>query len=476
MATTFKTPGVYIQEINAFPNNVVSVSTSTTGFVGYTQKAEANGQSLHNVPTSISSLAEFEQLFGGPCKAVVQVSPVSANVAEPRPGPSANFSFNNQTWQVQRAPQSRYMLHQSIAQFFANGGSVCFIVSVGNYSSPVELGDAKQGLLGGLQSLQSTNDVALLAIPDAVLLSQADCARLQQAMLAQCGKTQSRFAILDLWRGDLPLSTAQQAGFDPISSFRQNIGSANLSYGAAYYPWLVTTLASASAGGPSLSLVDAQGQPLSAGSDAALAAAALPHAQALWAILPPSATVAGIYNSVDNSVGVFQAPAGTNTPLNQVQSLCVNVTDTLQEGLNVSPTDGKSINALRDMTAYGLLVWGARTLDGNSQDWRYINVRRTVIMIEQSIKFCLNQYVFAANDANTWSLVQSSLNNYLNTLWMQGALFGSTPADAYSASIGLGSTMTGQDILDGLMIASVKVALTHQAEFIEMTFQQRMGG
>ena len=122
----------------------------------------------------------------------------------------------------------------------------------------------------------------------------------------------------------------------------------------------------------------------------------------------------------------------------------------------------------------GVLVWGARTLDGNSQDWRYINVRRTLIMLEQSIYYAAQAYVFAPNDAGTWQTVKTMIENFLNNQWKAGALAGTKPGDAYDVSVGLGSTMTGNDILDGYMRVTVRVAPVRPAEFIVITFQQKM--
>jgi phage tail sheath protein FI len=134
---------------------------------------------------------------------------------------------------------------------------------------------------------------------------------------------------------------------------------------------------------------------------------------------------------------------------------------------------GKSINVIRPNPGNGTHVWGGRTLDGNSQDWRYINVRRTAIMIEQSLKLSARAYVFEPNDSGTWVTVKSMVNNFLNNLWKQGALAGAVPAQAYNVQIGLGATMTPTDILDGIMKITVKVAIVHPAEFIVITFQQQ---
>src|SRR5215216_635931 len=156
-----------------------------------------------------------------------------------------------------------------------------------------------------------------------------------------------------------------------------------------------------------------------------------------------------------------------------VNEPCINVSHDEQQQLNVDVISGKSINVIRPFPGIGTLVWGARTLDGNSQDWRYINVRRTLIMIEQSLKLATRTYVFEANDAGTWVTISSMMNNFLYNLWKQGALAGAAPEQAYSVSIGLGSTMTPTDILDGIMRITVKVAIVRPAEFIVITFQQQ---
>jgi hypothetical protein len=149
--------------------------------------------------------------------------------------------------------------------------------------------------------------------------------------------------------------------------------------------------------------------------------------------------------------------------------------DNEQAGFNV-PTNGQAINVLRTQPGRGTVVWGARTLDGNSQDYRYIHVRRTLIYIEQSIKLALQSYVFADNDASTWATVNASISGFLTSLWQAGGLLGAKPSDAFSVQVGLGSTMTAQDVLNGYMIVAVTLQMIHPAEFLELTFTQSMGG
>ena len=188
-------------------------------------------------------------------------------------------------------------------------------------------------------------------------------------------------------------------------------------------------------------------------------------------LLPPSSGMAGIYSMVDNSIGVWQSPA--NVSFGSVVKPSVNLTNDEQEDLNV-PLNGKAVNAIRTFPGKGPLVWGARTLDGNSLDWRYVSVRRTVIFLEQSIKYAAEAYVFQPNTAITWTNIKALITNFLTNTWQQGALAGATAEDAFSVDVGLGTTMTPVDILEGIMRITVKIAVTRPAEFIVITFQQKM--
>jgi uncharacterized protein len=188
-------------------------------------------------------------------------------------------------------------------------------------------------------------------------------------------------------------------------------------------------------------------------------------------LLPPSAAMAGIYTMVDATRGVWKAPA--NVSLNSVVSPAVSISQAEQEDLNVT-TQGKSINAIRSFIGEGVLVWGARTLDGNSLDWRYINVRRTLIMLEESCRLAAKALVFEPNVSGTWVTIKSMISNFLTGIWKRGGLAGAVPDDAFSVHVGLGETMTPDDILEGIMRITVLVAVSRPAEFIEITFQQQM--
>ena len=186
--------------------------------------------------------------------------------------------------------------------------------------------------------------------------------------------------------------------------------------------------------------------------------------------LPPSAAMAGLYSMVDQTVNVAKSPA--NISLGSVISPTVNINNENQEELNL-PLNGKAINAIRSFSGKGTLVWGARTLEGNSKDFRYISVRRTMTFLEQSIKFAAESFVFSPNNSTTWSSLRSTVYSFLNNQWASGILVGSTPDDAFSIEIGLGSTMTSTDILDGVLKMTIKVAIVRPAEFIVITFEQQ---
>jgi phage tail sheath protein len=388
--------------------------------------------------------------------------------------------------------------------FFANGGGPCYIVSVGNYSDDIE----KTKLEAGIAPLLKEQEPTIMVIPEAVCLSNpADCYALQQAVMKHCGyDMRSRFAILDVCNG---YKDRKDPDGDPVDAFREGIGSEFLDYGAAYYPWLNTSIVQENelsfanltidelkpiltdeVGigsmpeekkqlaleyieklGPQLSDVEAVTLHKVLSQLSPFYRDVMKEIRNALNLLPVSAAMAGVYTLVDNTKGVWKAPA--NTSIASAVSPSVDITHEEQEDLNV-PLSGKAVNAIRTFTGEGIKVWGARTMDGNSLDWRYINVRRTMIMLEESIKNAVHAYVFDPNVANTWVSVKGMVNNFLNGIWKRGGLAGAVPEDAYSVFVGLGETMTPEDILEGIMRVTVLVALVRPAEFIEITFQQQM--
>lgn len=188
-------------------------------------------------------------------------------------------------------------------------------------------------------------------------------------------------------------------------------------------------------------------------------------------VLPPSAAMAGVYARVDNDNGVWTAPA--NVGLNYVLKPTQAIDNDQQEDLNVTAT-GKSVNAIRAFIGRGTLVWGARTLAGNDNEWKYISVRRLFLFLEESISEASEPFVFKPNDANTWVKMRGMIESFLINQWKAGALAGSTAEQAFYVRVGLGETMTAQDILDGHLIIEIGLAAVRPAEFIVLKFSHKM--
>jgi hypothetical protein len=244
------------------------------------------------------------------------------------------------------------------------------------------------------------------------------------------------------------------------------------------------TLAVAGTGSAAITATSATGVELTSQAEAPVPLASLRTSQtALYnrirdalarerVTLPPSAAVAGLYASVDRDRGVWKAPA--NVSVAGVIGPVTRVTDEAQQDLNVDATAGKSINVLRAFAGKGTLVWGARTLAGNDNEWRYVSVRRLFITIEESTRKASAFAVFEPNDANTWLKVKGMIESYLYTLWERGALAGSKPEQAYFVNVGLGRTMTTQDVLEGRLIVEIGIAAVRPAEFVILRFMHKL--
>ena len=142
--------------------------------------------------------------------------------------------------------------------------------------------------------------------------------------------------------------------------------------------------------------------------------------------------------------------------------------------MNVDAAGGKSVNAIRSFPGKGTLVWGARTLAGNDNEWRYVNVRRFFIFVTESTRRAAAQFIFEPNDANTWAKLRAMIENFLTLQWRAGALQGIKPEQAFYVAVGLGRTMTALDIQEGRIIVELGMAAVRPAEFIIVRFSQRM--
>jgi phage tail sheath protein FI len=472
---SYKTPGVYVEEISKFPPSVAQVATAIPAFIGYTQWAGAGGLGSADLlykPTRITSMLDYETYFGFP-----DLEGKSTKV-------TLAYDSTLLTWsatkvELDSTKTSNYTMYYSMQHFFMNGGGPCYITSVAHYQSDnaVDLDDLEDGLA----EVKKIDEVTLLVFPDATNMATSENYYvLQQASLVQSGELGDRFSVIDIYEDSA-------VGVD---AFRDAIGTKELKYGAAYYPFLETTLTYAfdeskvevtmaydvNTGDDQWqaehadNVADLNAESLNGALDGAynVALAALKKQRVT---LAPSSAIVGVYAYVDRTRGVWKAPA--NVSLSGVIKPTVRIDNAIQDNLNVHGT-GKSINAIRSFTGKGVLVWGSRTLAGNDAEWRYVPVRRLFNMVEESIQEATSWAVFEPNDANTWVKLKGMIDNYLTNLWKAGALAGAKPDQAFYVNVGLGTTMTAQNILDGFMNVEIGMAAVRPAEFIILKFSHKL--
>lgn len=446
----YTTPSIYVDEISNLPPSVSEVASTIPAFLGYTEKAPGDITDISPVPTRISSLSEYNQLFGGPPESSVSVKWKKV---------AGKFKLDiNQAEVV-------HNLYYALKMFFDNGGGTCYIVSVGRYHAQKSLADFQ----AGLTALKQEEEPTLIVLSEACGLEQpGDYYTICRQALEQCSTMTNRFCILDVLSDDI-----NGKGFRD----ENGIGEKNLKYGAAYYPFLRTTqralvpedriavIESATRDTKTLHEIRLSDPELYKAITTALTD------PKYTLILPPSSAIAGVYAQVDREWGVWKAPA--NIVLMSVLKPMIKITEEDQDKLNVSP-DGKSINGIRSFVGKGTLVWGARTMAGIENEWRYISIRRLFNMIETSAIKASYFVVFEPNDASTWLKVKGILESYLYGLWQQGALAGKSPEEAYFVHVGLGITMTALDITEGKLIVELGVAAVRPQEFITLMLVHKL--
>ncbi len=462
----YKTPGVYVEEISLFPPSVAQAATAIPAFIGYTEMGPEE-------PTRIRSMVDYRTIFGGPSKEL----------------PTFNIDGDGNISPENEIPKTPvYRMYYMLELYFSNGGGPCYIISAGSYQTtpavtPSDFTDA-------LDLLKKEDEPTLILFPDAGSVSSAtDYHGLYVAALSQCAELGDRFAICDVRHA--PSSSNNPVG-DAATAFRNGIGTNHLMYGAAYYPNLKTSLVHQYAE-DELTVNNNGTEIVLRHSDETIRENSAMENQSLFHIndgasrkkyydirkmiedvklvLPPSAAIAGAFAKVDATRGVWKSPA--NVSLNRVKAPEITIDHSEQEDLNVSDT-GKSINAIRFFSGKGVLIWGARTLDGNSNEWRYISVRRFFNMVEESVKKATERFVFEPNDANTWMKVKAMIENFLTLQWRAGALMGGKADEAFFVRVGLGETMTEDDVLNGRMIVEIGMAAVRPAEFIILRFSHKM--
>jgi phage tail sheath protein FI len=304
----------------------------------------------------------------------------------------------------------------AVQGFFLNGGKKCYVSSVISEtgSGQVGLSDyvGNSGQKTGLAGFETVDEISIVYIPNSQLVFG-----LTDVLIDHCERLKDRFAIIDSLQGQTPSNIAK-----PRST----------SYAALYYPWIEvadpTTL--------------------------------------LTRLVPPGGHIAGIYVRTDIEKGVHKAPA--NEVVNGAISLEYVVSKSGQVILNL-----QGINCVRAFEGRGIMVWGARTLSYDPE-WKYINVRRLIMYLTESIQKGTQWVVFEPNNEITWLKIVQSITNFLTQTWYDKALMGTKPNEAFFVKCDR-TTMTQNDIDNGQFIAQVGVAPLKPAEFMIFSIMQSAG-
>lgn len=273
--------------------------------------------------------------------------------------------------------------------------------------------DNGAGKRTGIQSFLDNDVVSIMAIPGIT------DPNVQLMLVAHCENLGSRFAVLDIGKDAKKI--------DEVIAHRDIFDS---NYAALYHPWLEVF------------------DPLDKKNLA----------------IPPSGSILGIYARSDNSRGVHKAPG------NEVVRACVGLDVQFNKG-EQDILNPKGVNLIRAFPGQGIRVWGARTATSNAS-WKYVNVRRLFIFIEESIKANTNWAVFEPNDEVLWTRVKRTIDVFLTGLWRNGSLAGSAPNEAFFVNIGR-NTMSQDDIDNGRLVCVIGVAPVKPAEFVIFRISQK---
>lgn len=265
--------------------------------------------------------------------------------------------------------------------------------------------DNGPGKRTGLASFVENSTVSMLAIPGVTI------PEVIVALVNHCESLMSRFAVLDMPK--------EMYKIKDLLNYREMIDS---SYAAMYHPWI-------------------QVYDRSSGQND---------------FIPPSGAVMGVYARTDMNRGVHKAPANETVICT---GLNVNYNKEEQDLLNPA-----GVNLIRAIPGQGIRVWGARTASSNS-NFKYVNVRRLFIYVEESIKANTNWVVFEPNNVALWQRVQMTITSFLDNMWRNGMLAGGSTSEAYFVEIGP-STMTRDDIMNGRLICNIGIAPSRPAEFV----------
>ena len=511
MSPEYLSPGVYVEEVQRGARPIEGVGTAVAGFVGFAEEGPVNN------PIFISNWSEFTKTFGGfipggylahgvygyfqngggrcyvtrlpggegegaerkavaalPARAQPSIESLIIHALEPGV-PAAEITVEV-TSPEEGAPEDQFTLIVRLGQeeeTFENvslrkaRGARNVIEVVNRESRLVRIAEKESTLSvtertpapgkypltaaptavvpavvpdvivgdaaarSGIAGFEAAEDITMVCCPDLMALyktkrlSMDGVKAVQGAILDHCAKMKDRFAIIDCPHGMSP----QQ-----VKDWRMNVAGYDSKYGAVYYPWI--KVANSSGNGDTIEV-------------------------------PPSGHIAGIYARSDTERGVHKAPA--NEIVRGALGLETTITKGEQELLNP-----QNINCIRSFPGRGIRVWGARTLSSDNQ-WRYINVRRLFNFIEESIELGTQWVVFEPNDLDLWERIKRDIKAFLTRVWRDGALFGSTPDQAFYVKCD--EELNTVEVRDaGQVIIEIGLAPVKPAEFVIFRISQWAGG
>ncbi len=413
MASTYSSPGVYVEEVPSAIRPIAGVGTSTAGFVGLvaaTVKVPGRNEKFDPTvavdPTTNSPYVEHDVAV----TAAVGDAVLCTTFGDFTSAFGGGFSSD--------AGQSR--LAHAVYGFFANGGTRCYVSRMATASD----------LATSLTGFATIDEIAIVAAPGMTETAT------HTALVEHCRTAGDRFAILDIeedpgGEGTLDLTLLGKGGAAM---------PANSDYAATYFPWI-------SVFDPATSLKKPEGDGT--------------------AFVAPSGHVAGVYARVDAERGVHKAPA--NEVVLGALDVRHRISRPQQDGLNP-----QGVNAIRDING-NIRIWGARTVGGDANsEWKYVNVRRLFLFLRESIDEGTQWVVFEPNDSSLWAKITRNVTAFLTNVWRDGALFGDTPAQAFYVKCDA-ETNPPEVREAGRVVAEIGVAVVQPAEFVIFRISQWSG-
>lgn len=384
------------------------------------------------MPTYLTPGVYVEEVSGGsrPIEAVGTSTPAFLGVA-PHAGAHVNEPQAVNNWsqfarEFVREDDKSTDLANAVYGFFANGGTRCWVLNVGKGGTIAGGGAVRQGV----DLLEPIDEISMVAAP-----GYADPAS-YETLIGHCEKLRDRVAILDAPEHPEQIESLTKVGTVSVPGKEKDESKKPAAkglrpresqdgFGAFYFPYVTVR-------------------------------DCLDSAQMIN--VPASGHLAGIYSRSDSERGVHKAPANESV----IGALNVSYQVTQQEQGVLNPS---GVNVIRSFSKEGILVWGARTIAPSSSEYRYLNVRRLMIMIEQSIKRSTGWTVFEPNGPDLWKSIRRDVAAFLTLIWRDGALFGETPEQAFFVKCD--EETNPPEVIDaGQLIIQIGVAPVKPAEFV----------